>query len=105
MYRFPSDIGFQAGLRVWIVFILLFWLLRFRAELAILLGAVAGLAVGYIVTYWNAQKLPDTPSKPVETPDNPLFRQVTSRLTQQFRRSPVKKPSFMKRKPPKRLGK
>jgi|GEM_PF-5087739 hypothetical protein len=89
MYRFPTDDGVQFGLRVWIVFILLFWLLRYRAELAILLGAVAGAMAGILMTYWRAQKLPNTPPPPAERPDHPLFR-VPGRIAERFRRSTEK---------------
>lgn len=85
MYRFPTDDGVQFALRVWIVFILVFWLLRFRAELAILLGAVAGVMAGILMTYWRAQKLPNAPP-PGERPDHPLFR-VSSRIAERLIRS------------------
>ncbi len=105
MYSFPTDEGVQFGLRVWIVFILLFWLLRFPAELAILLGAIGGIFAGILRTYWKAQKLPDTPPPPAEKPDRPLFR-VSSRIAERFRRS---QPATPPAKPPtrktRRLGK
>lgn len=85
MYRFPSDDGVQFGLRVWIVFILLFWLLRFRAELAILLGAIGGVFAGILMTYWRAQKLPDAPP-PAERPDHPIFR-VSRHITERLGRA------------------
>ncbi|MBD1851886.1 hypothetical protein [Leptolyngbya sp. FACHB-711] len=88
MYRFPTDVGIQFALRVWIVFILVFWLVRFRAELAILLGALAGVMAGILMTYWKAQKLPDAPP-PAERPDHPLFR-VSDRIAKRLRRSTEK---------------
>lgn len=85
MYRFPTDDGIQFGLRVWIILILLFWLLRFRAELAILLGALGAVMAGILMTYWRAQKLPNAPP-PEQRPDHPIFR-VSSRITERLRRS------------------
>lgn len=104
MYSFPSDEGVQFGLRVWIVFILVFWLLRFPAELAILLGAIGGVFAGILRTYWKAQKLPDTLPPPSEQPDHPLFR-VPIRIAERLRRSQSAPPKKQPTRKTRRLGK
>ena len=106
MYRFPNNEGIQAGVRIWIAFLLIFWFLRLRAELCILLGAIAGVAAGYLVSYWNAQKLPNSPvAKPPE-PSNNALRQVGN-IVGRFRQPGEGQglPTLRQKKPRKRLGK
>jgi hypothetical protein len=68
MYKLDSDNGINAGLRLWIVFMVSCWLVGIRpAVLCILLGAIGGLATGYIVAYWGADKVDIKPTPPPET--------------------------------------
>jgi hypothetical protein len=86
MYRLASEAGFQAGLRVWIVFLVVFWILGTRAEISIFLGAIAGLAVRTIVAYSKAQKVPEDVSIPAPVPSDNLFTRVGDRLVGRIRR-------------------
>lgn len=63
MYNIKFNDGVYAALKLWVVFIVAFAVLGFRAEVSILFGAIAAAAWGSIVAYWNAQKLPDAPPK------------------------------------------
>ena len=130
MYKFASDDGFRAGLAVWLMFIPLFLLAGFRAELCVFLGAIGGLAVWNIVGYLKAEEV-KADAKP-ETPEQQpsVFRQVGSRVFDRIRRpSPTSEnPSeasapeagrgsgmqiglrrppkrYIGRRPPKRIGK
>jgi hypothetical protein len=91
MYKFASNEGFRAGLATWAYFVLIFYLLSgLRAELCVVLGAVAGLAVWNIVGYLKAEKLPDEPAQPDSEAAQPgVIRRVGSRLFDRFRGSPA----------------
>ncbi|MBW4661981.1 MAG: hypothetical protein KME15_25250 [Drouetiella hepatica Uher 2000/2452] len=129
MYKFASDDGFRAGLTAWLIFILLFLLAGFQAELCILLGAMAGLAVWNIVGYLKAEevKADAEPETPEQQPS--VFRQVGSRVFERIRRPSLTKEDapdapadtgrgstaqrglrrsskrYIGRRPPKRIGK
>lgn len=47
------DVGFTAGLRLWLIFLLSFFLLGQSAGMSIFLGAIAGIAGGLIAA-WNS---------------------------------------------------
>ncbi|MCX5965449.1 MAG: hypothetical protein NT070_20675 [Cyanobacteria bacterium] len=47
--------GFSAGIQVWLVFLLAFYILRYPAPLSIMLGAIAGVSAGFIVGWWSAK--------------------------------------------------
>lgn len=53
--------GFTAGLRFWLVFLIVLVLLRFPLPYAIVFGAIAGLAGGFAVGWW--QELSMAPGK------------------------------------------
>ncbi len=48
--------GFLAGLQFWVVFLVAFVLLRFPLALAIAFGAIAGLAGGFCVGWWQDER-------------------------------------------------
>ncbi|NJR69553.1 MAG: hypothetical protein HC771_13495 [Synechococcales cyanobacterium CRU_2_2] len=48
--------GFVAGLQFWVVFLVAFVLLQFPLALAIAFGAIAGLAGGFCVSWWQNEK-------------------------------------------------
>ncbi|HEY9642689.1 MAG TPA: hypothetical protein V6C57_19535 [Coleofasciculaceae cyanobacterium] len=88
MYKFESDEGLRKGLATWAYFILFFFFVGLRADLCILLGAIAGLAVWNIVGYLQAEELPaPDPAKAEEEPQPSVFRQVGTRVFDRFRRS------------------
>jgi hypothetical protein len=88
MYKFESDEGFRAGLATWGYFVLFFFFVGLRAELCIVLGAIAGFAVWNIVGYLQAEELPaPDPAKVEEEPQPSVFRRVSTRVFDRFRRS------------------
>jgi hypothetical protein len=52
----PDD-GFIAGLQFWLIFLIGFVFLGYPIVLGIVFGAVAGMAGGLIVTWWQKQSL------------------------------------------------
>lgn len=102
--------GFEVGIKIAILFIVVFFLLGLRAELCILLGAVGGLAAAQVTTFAKQDK----PIEPTPTPDEPstvgpfgqVSRQVGTRLFGGLRKTRLeerKPPGFFRRKPPRRL--
>ncbi|HEY9644935.1 MAG TPA: hypothetical protein V6C88_01125 [Chroococcidiopsis sp.] len=61
--------GFGVGLQIWIIFLIIFFLLKYPALLSIMLGALAGLAGGTIIGYMKAENQ-STPTKDA-TPKEP----------------------------------
>jgi hypothetical protein len=54
----PNDVfskGFAAGIQVWLIFLLAFYLLGYPAPLAIMLGAIAGISAGFIIGWWEVK--------------------------------------------------
>ncbi len=45
--------GFTAGLKFWLVFLLAFFLLGYSALLSIALGALGGIAGGFVISWWQ----------------------------------------------------
>ncbi|MCU0526382.1 MAG: hypothetical protein MUF72_16335 [Elainella sp. Prado103] len=114
-YKFDADKSTQAGLRLWVAFILGFWLVGFRAEVCILLGAIGGLATWRLINYWTAEKVElkdkpkdETPPPSAPPPISPLGR-VLRKPAERFRRLgsrpklPPGLPKLPERKPPKRI--
>jgi hypothetical protein len=109
VYNFKVKGATEAGLRIWIAFILGFWLVGIRAELCIFLGAIGGLATWQLVRYWRAVKLdkPIPPSAP-EAAEIPLIAplgQVFRKPAERFRKLGAGRrlPKLPARKPPRRL--
>lgn len=111
MYKFNTKNATEAGLRVWIAFILGFWLVGFRAELCVLLGALGGIATRQIVCFWKAEKVdlkpaPPEAAKPTDSALAPLgevFRKPAERFRNIGKRRLPKLPARKPRKPPKQL--
>lgn len=112
MYKFKAKGGTEAGLRLWIAFILGLWLAGLRAELCIFLGAMGGLATWLLVSYWKAEKVELKPAPPTEPEPASESRSVIGPLgrvlltpTERFRRLGVGRrlPRWPERKPPKKL--
>jgi len=89
MYKFKQEEAQEAGLRLWIVFIIGFWLAGLRAELCIFLGAIGGIATWQLVGNWQAEKsdpkpaeAPKPPAPPVLSPLGQVFRKPAERFRQ-----------------------
>ncbi|MGI0493171.1 hypothetical protein ACN4EG_15410 [Alkalinema pantanalense CENA528] len=57
----PNDAvskGFSAGIQVWLIFLLVFWVLGYAVPLSILLGAIGGVASGTIIFWWEIKEEP-----------------------------------------------
>lgn len=70
-YKFDYKEGAFALARVWVVFILIFVVLRIPPLLCIILGMAGGLAARQIAAYWRAEEVtlkPDEIPKPAEAP-------------------------------------
>lgn len=110
-YKFDPDKGIQAGLRLWVAFILGFWLVGFRAEICILLGAIGGLATSQLINYWTAEKVElkeppkDEAAPPSDKPPISPLGRVFRKPAERFRRlgSRPGLPKLPERKPPKRI--
>lgn len=105
MYKYKQEEGFNGGLIIWAVFILVFALLGVPAALCILLGAFGGGAVWLMIAYWRAEKLPEEAAKPEQQEQPDVIRPVR-RL---FERVPISSwrdrfVSPFRPKPPRRLG-
>jgi hypothetical protein len=119
MYKFKTNEGTNAGLRLWIAFMIGLWLVGIRpAGLCIVLGAIGGFAVGWLVSRWGAEQVAAKPSPPPEaTPSQPAssgqLRRIFSpaeqlRLGERWRnlglfRPRLRLPRRPERKPPKQL--
>lgn len=55
--------GFSAGLRIWLFFLCCFFALGYSVSLSICLGALGGLAGGFMVAWWKSR---GDVSEPVE---------------------------------------
>jgi hypothetical protein len=68
MYKYDSEKGFSAALRMWLLCIVILLLLGVRPELSVLFGAAAGAAAWLIVSYWEFLPIPkdSQDQKPVE---------------------------------------
>ena len=76
----PSE-GFAAGLKLWLLFLIGFKLLGYPISSSILLGAIGGLAGGWVAAWWRM----DEPDKPIEenTGDRlPTRRSITAKKNQ-----------------------
>lgn len=111
MYKFNTKNATEAGLRIWIAFILGFWLVGIRAELCVLLGAIGGLAVRQIVCFWNAEKTDPKPAPPSDATKPPdalaplgaVFRKPAERFRNIGKGRLPKLAARKPRKPPRQL--
>jgi hypothetical protein len=76
MSKTTTNDGFSTGLKVWMLFLLVFALLGYSVVLSIFLGALAGLAAGVIA--WGLQSKETLEGKPSEKP--PGQGSVSARL-------------------------
>ncbi|MEQ9368986.1 MAG: hypothetical protein RIG63_08130 [Coleofasciculus chthonoplastes F3-SA18-01] len=62
--------GFPVALRVWLVFLLCLVLLGYSVPFSIVVGAVGGIASGWVVAWWNSKDQPSpAPSEPQDEPE------------------------------------
>jgi xanthine/uracil permease len=102
MYKYDSEQGFSAGLRMWLLCIIILSVLGVRAELSVLFGAIGGAAVWLIVSYWKFLPIPkdSQDEKPAE-PTPSVFTRL--RLPPVLPTEEVKIPNPFARKPRKRI--
>jgi hypothetical protein len=63
----PNEVlskGFSAGLQIWLGFLLGFFLLGYPAYVSIALGALAGIAGGFVIGWWEIREEPPAPEAP-----------------------------------------
>jgi cell division protein FtsW (lipid II flippase) len=53
-----KDDGFGSGLLIWLLALITFFFLGYNPDLSILLGAITGIAVGYIISQFKAKDVP-----------------------------------------------
>jgi hypothetical protein len=63
--------GFPVALRVWLVFLLCLVLLGYSVPFSIVVGAVGGIASGWVVAWWNSKDEPSTAPSDSEPQDEP----------------------------------
>lgn len=106
------DDGFTAALKLWLIFLVVFFLLGYPAVFSIMLGAIAALAGKTIVTYWTTRDQTPPKAPTVEqTEEGPMGLQERTllRRMQQERRNAIldkvfrrkQAPSFKSRRQPK----
>ncbi|HEY9664308.1 MAG TPA: hypothetical protein V6C65_38175 [Allocoleopsis sp.] len=102
-FKFETEEGSQGGLVTWGVLIVIFALLGVPALLSILLGGIGGIAVGTLIAYWRAEKLPPDPTQPKQDEDaiKPVKRLIERLPVPAWR---VRPPSPFRPKPPRRIG-
>lgn len=69
--------GFYIGLQVWLLFLIAFLALGYRIALSVFLGAIGGLAAGFVNAWWRTND-PDLP--PDEQADNQRSNLSKARL-------------------------
>lgn len=86
--RQPND-GFTTGLQFWLFFLIGLVLLGYPLAIAIVFGAIAGLAGGFIATNWqqilrlNNQEINDADLLASRTPDD-LLETVRTKRTSRY---------------------
>jgi hypothetical protein len=92
--------GFKAGLKYWLIFLLGFYFLGYRAELSILFGGLGGVAGGFLAAWWQTKELPKSAVETSEPKDN-AFTRATRRLglrKEQEEKSERDRPKWLKRR-------
>ena len=88
--RLKED-GFGPGLLVWLIFLITFFFLGYTADLSILLGAIVGVAAGYIISQFKAKDIPDEKDEDKKSEEGKklhqtLFLPWRERVLNQFKR-------------------
>jgi hypothetical protein len=104
MYKYDSELGFTAGLRFWLVSMIILVVLGVRTELSILYGAAGGAATWLIVSFWKSVKIPDDGTQPPAEPSPSVFKRAMT-ITERLRlpNEEVKMPKLFSRKPRRRI--
>lgn len=84
--------GFSAGIRLWLVFLLVFYWLGYPAWLSITFGLLMGGCGGLIVSWWETKEQPkaEAPPEDQSLEDVALDRQRQSRYYARRRRAKKK---------------
>lgn len=86
--------GFPVALRVWLVFLLCLVLLGYSVPFSIVVGAVGGIASGWVVAWWNSKDEPSTaPSEPQDEPEETPVKLSGLTLAKQRRDARARKRS------------
>lgn len=91
-----SSEGIDAGLKYWLFFMVGFVLVGYPTTISIFIGGVAGIAGGWMMTWWKSkgetktELLPDEITLPEEaqTSRGRVIRRKMRKNTQRYRRSP-----------------
>jgi uncharacterized membrane protein YuzA (DUF378 family) len=71
--------GINAGLQIWLIFLILFALLGYSALMSLIMSAIAGLAGGYII-YWLRGTFPTDDLTSASNTNNDLITRARARL-------------------------
>jgi hypothetical protein len=105
MYKLDSEEGFKTGLRIWILFIAIFTLLRFPAVLSIGLGAIAAFAAGVVAAFWKADPISEETPPETGKAENPLRQMGRFARRIRFPGQGRNVPNLLSREPKRRIGK
>jgi hypothetical protein len=92
----PSSEGIDAGLKYWLFFMVGLVLLGYQATTGILIGGLAGLAGGWMITWWKSKEetkselsLPEISGEEVgQSPRERVTRQKRRKNPRRYRRNP-----------------
>jgi len=94
--QFVFDKGVSAGLRIWLAFLLVLVLAKYGVVQSLCLGALAGIAGGYICAWWQAKGKPSFKSSSTRFPNlSDRVKVLGTNFSQQGRRV-----RWLRRKPP-----
>jgi Sec-independent protein translocase protein TatA len=82
---FNDDDWFGVGLQLWLIFMVLFFLLGYPAQLSIGLGAIGGLAGGFVSAYVRG-KNQTPPSEAKDSDKTSPLKQAQERFIKRWRR-------------------
>ncbi|BAZ52548.1 hypothetical protein JMG10_39965 [Nostoc ellipsosporum NOK] len=85
-----SSDGIDAGLKYWLFFLVGFVFLGYSAPMSILLGGIAAIGGGWMISWWGSKEAAKT-QLPVETSEAAEGEQSNERITKQQKRRPVRR--------------
>jgi hypothetical protein len=83
------NIGFESGLKYWLIFLLAFVLIGYPVRSSIVWSAIAGIAGGYIAAAWMQRSSPKRPTEEAPAHSDTLMGRAGRRL-QQWRQGQAK---------------
>lgn len=84
MRRQPISKGFGAGLQIWLLFLLSFYWIGYPALFSIAIGAIGGLASGFVVDWWLSK---EEKTEPERQPMHAEGTEDIARIRQRQRRN------------------